>query len=87
MREAIKLGRQTERVGIYPTLSAVFAEKGIALPEVCNQYPCNVGKEYTDYKCDALFNFLFYHFIIHLTFRPPDWGRFTQHNYIISRME
>jgi hypothetical protein len=75
----LEAGRQTERVGIDPTLAVVFAEKGIALSEAINQRPCNIGKEYAKDNGNAFFYFFLYHFINHLIFRPLDWCRLHIH--------
>lgn len=56
--------RQTERVGIYPTLSAMVAG-GIALEKVCNQHPSNIGKDYANYESNPLVQFSFYHVMTH----------------------
>lgn len=63
------IGRQTERAGIDPTLSAIVAEKGVALKQARNQHTHNVSKEYADYKGNTLFYFPLNQFIITLPSR------------------
>ena len=60
--------RQTERAGLDPTLSVMVADKGIALEKLCNQYTCDVCKEYTDNSGNPLFQRILNQVINHPTF-------------------
>ena len=64
-----KIGRQTERVGIYPTLSVLVA-KWVASQEIMNYHKRKVYKEYPDYKCYPLINFFLAHVIESLVPAP-----------------
>jgi len=67
-----KTGRQTERAGIDPTLSAVVAERGIASPKAVNQYMGNVCEDNAYYGGNTLFDCLVYQVILSLFLRPLD---------------
>jgi len=66
-----RLRRQTERAGIDPTLSVRFAQ-GIALEQVINQDPCEIGKDYTYEQGYSLIYFFLNHVIKSLFLRPLD---------------
>jgi len=80
----LMLGRQTERVGIVPTLSVVVA-KGIASPKVSNQQPRHICKEYANNGSNPLSNFPLYHFIITLPPRPKIGLVLRQMTYIYHK--
>jgi len=68
---AFKLGRQTERAGIDPTLPVVLV-KGIALEEDFNKLPYHIRKDYSHDKGNPLFDPILYHVIKSLFLRPLD---------------
>ena len=81
MRIILKMGLETERVRMNPTLPVIVA-KGIALEKVCNQHARNVCEEYADNKGDTLIN-LFSHFILTLP-SFPKIGEVTDNNFIME---
>jgi hypothetical protein len=68
----LKVGQQTERAGIRPTLSVMVA-RGIASEEMHNQLYCDIRKSYTDYDCNSPFNLILYHAIPITIPSPPRW--------------
>jgi len=76
----IKVRQQTERAGIRPTLFVRFAQ-GIALEQVINQDPCEIGEDYTYEQGYSLIDLLLNHVISITIPSPPRWEDFKNRSY------